>query len=131
MAENKGTPHVDKGTKANVLNIAGQSQLPEEFIKIGKEFDDALGKAVLRDEEQRNSLVLTKAWLLRHGLIEEVEILTNWLASGPAIGGFNRSLAAMAYTGIYTPEGAGLKTSKESQKAMQELRQEKQKAKED
>lgn len=104
-----------------VIKIEKQGQLPEEFIKVGRDFDEALGKCVLRDDNQKNAVILYKAQLETFGLWDEIRDLTSWLNASGAVGGFNRSLAAMTYTGIYVPEGAGIKISKENQKALMEI----------
>ncbi len=109
------------GSYEGVIKIEGQGQLPKEFITIGRDFDDALGRCVLRDDNQRNAVILYKAQLELFEMWEEIKDLTSWLNSSVAVGGFNRSLAAMTYTGIYVPEGAGIKLSKENQKALMEL----------
>lgn len=115
------SPIVDKNRVAGVVKIVGQTQLPQEFITIGKSFDEALGRCVLRDDVQRNAVILYKAQLEMFGMCREIEDLTNWLNASAAVGGFNRSLAAMTHTGIYIPEGAGIKLSKENQKALMEM----------
>ncbi len=118
--EPRGDDH-QKGSIEGVIKIEGQGQLPQEFITIGKGFGEALGRCVLRDDNQRNAVILYKAQLEMFGLGEEIDDLINWLNASAAVGGFNRSLAAMTYTGIYVPEGAGIKLSKENQKAIMEL----------
>jgi hypothetical protein len=104
-----------------VVKIAGQSQLPQEFITIGKSFEEALGRCVLRDDAQKNAVIIYKAQLELFEMWDEIQDLTNWLNASAAVGGFNRSLAAMTYTQIYVPEGAGIKVSKENQKALMEM----------
>ncbi len=113
--------HVSDGNVAGVVQIASQSQLPQEFITIGKSFEEALGRCVLRDDYQKNAIVIYKAQLEMFGMFEAIADLTNWLNASAAVGGFNRSLAAMTYTNIYVPEGAGIKVSKENQKALMEM----------
>ncbi len=109
------------GDVAGVVRIVGQTQLPQEFITIGKNFEEALGRCVLRDDEQKNAVIIYKAQLEMFEMWDEIQDLTNFLNASAAVGGFNRSLAAMAHTGIYVPEGAGIKVSKENQKALMEM----------
>lgn len=104
-----------------VVKFAGQGQLPQEFLTIGKDFDEALGRCVLRDDDQRNVVILYKAQLEMFGLWGEIGSLTSWLNASAAVGGYNRSLAAMTYTGIYVPEGAGIKLSRSQEKTLMEL----------
>lgn len=99
-----------------VVKIASQGQLPQEFITIGKSFEEALGRCTLRDDRQKNAIIIYKAQLEMFGMMKEIQDLTNWLNASSAVGGYNKSLAAMTYTGIYIPEGAGIKLSKQGSK---------------
>lgn len=110
-----------KGSVEGVLHVVQPGQLAKEFITTGESFNEALGRCTIRDDEQKNAVIIYKAQLALFGMLEEIEDLTNWLNAGSAVGGFNRSLAAMVATGIYVPEGAGIKISKENQKALMEL----------
>lgn len=127
MAENRGNGKKQirvesaKDGIGGVVKIVGQSQLPQEFITIGKSFEEALGRCVIRDERLKNAIILYKAQLELFDMDDEIQDLTNLLNAGAAVGGFNRSLAAMAHTMIYVPEGAGVKVSKETQKALTEI----------
>ncbi len=109
------------GSVEGIIEIEGQSNLASEFITIGQSFEEALGRCVLRDDEQKNAIVIYKAQLEMFDLWEEIADLTNFLNASAAVGGYNRSLAAMTETGIYVAEGAGIKMGKESQKALIEL----------
>ena len=110
-----------QGSYEGVVKLLGKSQLPQEFITVGRSFDDALGRCVLRDDNQRNAVILYKAQLELFEMWDEIGDLISWLNASAAVGGFNRSLAAMTYTGIYVPEGAGIKLHKDNQKALMEL----------
>ncbi len=114
-------PKVQASGNGAVVKIVQQGQLPIEFITIGKSFEEALGRCVLRDDEQKNAVIIYKAQLEMFDMYEEIQDLTNWLNASAAVGGFNRSLAAMTYSQIYVPEGAGIKVSKENQKALMEM----------
>ena len=111
----------ERGSIPGVVQFAGQNQLPQEFITIGKNFEEALGRCVLRDDIQKNAVVIYKAQLGMFNMFLEIGDLTNWLNASAAVGGYNRSLAAMTHTGIYVPEGAGIKMSKETQKTLLEM----------
>ena len=111
----------DFNSLSSVVQFVGQGQLPQEFLTIGKDFDETLGRCVLRDDWQRNCVILYKAQLELFGMWDEIKDLTSWLNASAAVGGFNRSLAAMTYTGIYVPEGAGIKLGKDQQKSLMEL----------
>lgn len=121
-AKRNGKPdRLTRDSLAGVVKFVGQSQLPQEFITIGKDFEEALGRAVLRDDKQRSDIIILKAQYELFEMWDEIRDLTAWLNGSGAVGGFNRSLAAMTYTGVYVPEGAGIKISKENQKALMEL----------
>jgi hypothetical protein len=129
MADTKQAYHVDKGkTDSSVLKIAGQGHLAEEFLKAAKDFETALGKCVFRDEAQKNAVCIYKAHLEMFDMVTEIEDLVNWLNGTCAIGGLNRSAAIMDDTGIYTPAGLGIKGGKDNEKAIKELREERNKA---
>jgi len=112
---------LSKGDPAGVIKIAQPGQLAQEFITVGKSFEEALGRCVIRDDEQKNAIIIYKAQLEMFDMINEVKDLTNLLNAASAVGGFNRSLSAMVGTQIFVPEGAGIKLSKENQKALMEL----------
>ena len=106
-----------------VVKIVQQGQLPQEFITIGKSFEEALGRCVIRDEAQKNAIIIYKAQLEMFDMRNEIQDLTNWLNASCAVGGFNRSLAAMTHDMVYVVEGTGanIKINKESQKALMEI----------
>ncbi len=109
------------GSVEGVIKIEGQGQLPQEFITIGRTFEEALGRCKIRDDIQRNAIIIYKAQLEMFEMWEEIQDLTNWLNASAAVGGFNRSLAAMTYTGIFVPDGAGIEMDKTSKKTLMEM----------
>ena len=119
------------GSVDGVVKIAQPGQLAQEFITASKSFDEALAKTTIRDEQLRNDIIVYKAQLELFEMTDEINQLTSWLTGSAAIGGFNRSIAAMVGTGIYVPEGAGIKLSKDNQKALMELQKERAMAKRD
>ena len=118
-----------KGSIDGVIKLEGQGGLAREFLSIGRDFDEALGRCVLRDDNQRNAIILYKAQLEMFELWEEIQELTSWLNASAAVGGFNRSLAAMTETGIFIAEGAGIKLSKENAKMLTEIQRAREAAK--
>lgn len=110
-----------KGREAGVIKIEDQGGLAKEFITIGRSFEEALGRCTIRDEEQKNAIIIYKAQLDIFDMDEEVQDLTNWLNASAAVGGFNRSLASMTETRIYVPEGAGIHMDKGTQKTLIEM----------
>ena len=111
----------NKTNVSSVVKFVGQTQLPQEFITIGKSFEEALGRCTIRDDEQKNAIIIYKAQLEMFEMWNEIQDLTNFLNASSAVGGYNKSLAAMTHTGIYVPEGAGIKLSKQNQKALADI----------
>lgn len=111
----------ERGFVPGVVQIAGQSSLAQEFITVGLTFAEALGRCVLRDERQKNGIIIYKAQLEMFDMTKEIEDLTNWLNASAAVGGFNRALAAMTDTDVFVPQGAGIRLSKEDQKELREV----------
>jgi len=111
------------GSVEGVIKIEGQGQLPQEFITIGHSFEEALGRCTIRDDAQKNAIIVYKAQLELFEMWDEIQDLTNWLNASSAVGGFNKSLAAMTHTMVYIPEGAGIKLDKDSKKALMEMQQ--------
>ncbi len=111
----------EKGSVQGVIKIEEHGGLAKEFITIGRSFEEALGRCTLRDDEQKNAIIIYKAQLEIFEMDDEIQDLTNLLNASAAVGGYNRSLASMTETRIYVPEGAGIKMDKGTQKALMEL----------
>jgi hypothetical protein len=124
QVQNNGKKMPRQGEVQGVIHIAQPGQLANEFITDAKSFSEALAKGTLRDEQQRNDIMVYKSQLSLFDMTKEIQELTEWLIGSNAIGGFNRSIAAMVGTNIYVPEGAGIQISKENQKAIMELQKE-------
>jgi hypothetical protein len=127
MAEVKAQAHVSKPSLTGVLKIAGQGRLAEQFITAGKEFHDSMARCVFRDEAQKNAVVIYKSHLDMFEMTDEESDLVNWLNGTTAVGGYNRSAAIMDDTGQFTPSGLGIKDTKEHEKAIKELREDRMK----
>ncbi len=94
----------DFSSVGGVVQFVGQSQFEQELLAVGKDFDEALGRCVIRDEWQRNAIILYKAQLEMFLMTREIMDLTSFLNASAAIGGhYNRELATMAHVGIYVP----------------------------
>lgn len=104
-----------------IIKIERQGNLAKEFLEVGKDFDEALGRCVILDHDQRNDIILYKSQLEMFDMWDEIQHLTSWLNASAAVGGFNRSLAAMTEVGIFMAEGAGVHISKENQKVLAEM----------
>lgn len=116
---------------AGVVHMVNSTQLPQEFITIGKTFEEALGRCRIRDDNQKNFFILYKTQLEEFELTDEINELTSLLNASAAVGGFNISAAIMAHTGIYVPEGAGIKLGKEQYKQLMEAQRIRRKERED
>ena len=102
-----------RGSIEGVIAIEGQGQLPQEFITIGNSFDEALGRCVLRDDDQKNAVIIYKAQLELFEMNDEIDHLTAWLNASAAVGGINRKQAGMTYTGIWVPDDLNKNAAKQ------------------
>jgi hypothetical protein len=109
------------GNTDTVIKAVGQGSVPLEFITIGTTFETALGRCVIRDDAQKSAIIILKSRYEMFGMTEAIKDLTNLLNASCTVGGFNRSLAAMTYDRIFVSEGAGIKMSKESQRAANDI----------
>ena len=99
-----------------VVQSLGRGSIPREFITIGEDFSSALGRCVLRDEEQRNAIIIYKAQLEMFDLDYEIQDLTDLLNASSAVGGRNREQALEAHVGILRAKGLELKDGKVKKK---------------
>jgi hypothetical protein len=108
---------IDPSQYGGVVKVRGQSQLAEQYIMPAKNFKDALARTTIRDPNFLNNIVQLHGQMMefnKEGLFNDaIEELVNLLIGQNALQGYNRSLSAMVGTGIYYPEGAGIKMSKE------------------
>jgi hypothetical protein len=106
----------------NILKLEGSNQLPQEFITVGKTFEEALGRCTIVDQKQRSGIITYKDHLsmFKSTELHRIPSLTSFLNASSAVGGINKSLAVMAYDGIYVPEGAGIHLSKQGSKEYSE-----------
>ena len=111
---NGGNNH--SGTVGGIYDTEGQTLLPHEFITGGKTFDEALGKCIFRDEAQKNAVIMWKAKLEEFHNEAGIQMIIDLLNGSRGVGGINNSLASMAHTMIYLPEGAGIKVGKNAEK---------------
>ncbi len=115
-----------KPYSGGVLTIEGNTDLPSEFIKVGKDIEEAIGRTVFVDQRELNAVVSLYQHLVRRKVLVGQETLLLWLNGKPAIGGFNRVQAIMAHTGIIFPEATGVKLGKDSQKFIRQQMESKQ-----
>jgi hypothetical protein len=111
---------IDPKQYAGVVKTRGQTQLAQEYIIPGKNFADAAARTTIRDPNFATDVVLLKGQMEIFngtGLFNSrIDDIVNLLNIQNSLNGFNRSLSAMVGTGIYYPEGAGIKMSKEDKK---------------
>ena len=97
-----------------------QSKLAEQFITAATNIYDAAAKTVFRDYKHVAAFIDIFSWCIRNGCEQGLEDLLVTLISLPAIGGYNRSIAAMIATGVISPEAMGVAISKEGMKLIKE-----------
>jgi hypothetical protein len=128
-------PAIDPTKYGGVVKPRGQTQLAQEYIIPGKNFEEALARTTIRDPNFLNNIVQLKAQMdmfNKEGLFNDrIKALVNLLNGQNALNGINRSLSAMVGTGIYFAEGAGIKMSKEDKERLQETQRIKYGAKRD
>lgn len=101
-----------------VVADSGDQLFPKELITVGKTRKDALGRDILRDEQQRNALIIYVAQLKMFDMVTEQDDVRDWLNASPAIDGVNRRQALMGWVRIYEPVSAGGNVDKNTQKAL-------------
>jgi hypothetical protein len=101
-----------------VVRLMDSAGIPREFITVGKDFDEALGRTTILDDNQLNDIIAYKAQLVEQELWEELADLVSWLNGRPAIGGYNRLYSLMAHIGILSPEALGVRLSKEGAESL-------------
>ncbi|MDD5338164.1 MAG: hypothetical protein PHG35_01965 [Dehalococcoidales bacterium] len=118
--EIKVSPNGHKQEPFGVRKLPGQKNLAQEYITPGKDFQDALARTTIQDPNFLNNVVQLYGQMMEfnenHLFDDAINELTLLLIGKNALGGYNRSLSAMVGTGIYYPEGAGIKMSKEDKK---------------
>lgn len=96
------------------------TSLPAEFIKVGKDVNEAIGRTTFTDDRQHNAAVALYSWAMEFECQDALDTLLMWLNGRPAIGGYNRMQAISAHTGVIFAEAMGVKLSKDSQRSITE-----------
>ncbi len=112
-----------------LLSATGESGFPGSLLKANEDFHSALANSYIRDEEQRNSLILYSAQLRMFAMTEELEDLTNFLNGGLSINMAGRAQGLQAHVGMVFPSISGMKVSKDEMKYMGQANVERAKAK--
>jgi hypothetical protein len=71
-----------------------------EFVHIGKTYEDLLMRTVFRDDNQRNAVITFIHKCEKFGLQDKIDMMLNWLAASPSVGGRSRLELLQATTGI-------------------------------
>ena len=110
------TPRAGHG----ILGTSRDGGLPAEMIKSNEDFHDALANCWLRDEEQRNLVILYASQLKMFDMTEELEDLTNYLNASISINMASRAQALQGHVGMFFPSTSGMKVGKDELKFMAE-----------
>jgi len=99
-----------------------QDKFPKEFLTPGITFPEALNKGVLRDERQRNAVVLLFQQMDEFKMTEEKQGVINWLTGSTAINGRARTEALEAHDEIFFPEAtSNHKLSKDERQTARDM----------
>ena len=91
---------------AGVVRFMDQSsRLDKELITIGNTIEEAIGRAVIRDDNQRNKIVRYMGRLKECHLLPQMELLRIWINASFAVGGHQRDEALMSNAHLWVPEG--------------------------
>ncbi len=71
-----------------------------EFVHTGKTYEDLLMRTVFRDDNQRNAVITFIHKCEKFGLEDKIDMMLNWLAASPSVGGRSRLELLQATTGI-------------------------------
>lgn len=107
----------EQNKPGSLIDGAEDREFPTRLIEANKSFKDALANCNIRDEQQRNAIIVYHAQLVMFELTEEIEELTNILNASLSIGGYGRVLAASSHIGMLHPSTLGVKLSKEGEQA--------------
>lgn len=121
MADEKYTklpaPPISNGDSnhniTGVVKIAGDSQLPREFITTGHDIDSALALSTLIDNNEQNDLTRLYSKSMRWGVQRALDDMRFWLNARRTVGGYQLLHALMGHTGIISPEASGVRMSKQ------------------
>ncbi len=95
-----------QGGEAGVVRFLDQSsRLDKELLTIGSTIEEAIGRAVIRDDNQRNKIIRYFARLMDCHLIPQLDVLRIWINASFAVGGHQRDEALMANAKLWVPEG--------------------------
>jgi len=98
----------------------------KSFITASENLEAAWSLTTFRDEGQRNACLKLAHKLMKYHVVHGLVVLKALLDSNPAIGGYNRAVAAQVGTGIIDAEALGVNLSRSAKKALNRASAEKQ-----
>ena len=96
----------------------GDHDFPLRLLEAAEDFKSALSNCSIRDEEQRNAIIIYAAQLDMFDMVEEKNDLTNMLRASISINMASRAQALQGHVGIFWPSTSGMKVGKEEQQFM-------------
>ncbi len=81
------------------------SRLDKELLTIGATIEEAIGRAVIKDDNQRNKIIRYYGRLMDCHLLPQLDRLRIWINASFAVGGHQRDEALMANAKLWVPEG--------------------------
>jgi hypothetical protein len=71
-----------------------------ELLHIGKSYEDLLMRTVFRDDNQRNAVITYVYKCEKFHMQAHIDMMLNWMAASPSVGGRSRLEFLQAHTGI-------------------------------
>ncbi len=87
------------------LKESGNDSLEKELLTIGATIEAAIGRGVIKDDNQRNKIIRYLGRLQDCHLKPQMELLRIWINASFAVGGHQRDEALMANAKLWVPEG--------------------------
>lgn len=112
------------GIGRGLMGISDSSDLPARLLKANDDFMGALANSYIRDELQRNGIIIYAAQLKMFGMVDELEDLTCFLNGSLSINMASRAQALQAGAGMVFPSISGMKVAKQELKMMEEVNKE-------
>lgn len=117
------------GAGQGLLGATGDGSFPSALLKANEDFHTALANSYIRDEVQRNAIVIYASQLKLFDMVDELEDLVNFLNGGLSINMAGRAQGLQAHVGMVFPSISGMKVGKDELKYMGEVNKERAKAK--
>ncbi len=100
-------PSRDGKDKGGVVRFSDQEsgRLDKELLTIGATIEEAIGRAVIKDDNQRNKIIRYLGRLQDCHLLPQMDRLRIWINASFAVGGHQRDEALMSNAKLWVPEG--------------------------